>query len=260
MNTKSPVPNDEDPRAKREFLRREEIHRSILLAAERIIIAKGYTAMTMDDVAREAGLSKATLYKYIPSKERILFEIASRYLDEATEIVRKVVDSNAGSAEKLREIIREVIRFQRARSNISRILLLDKATIRFMRLMLAADGKSGSDQFNKNLDILKRKNQDIVKLFVKSIEEGVATGEFRPLDPLETAHFIGAFLEGINHSWVWKKQMNDLSEGELARRIFVFIFASLRNPAGPARADLPEAPDKKSTNAPAGERKESTNA
>ena len=84
MTDKNPVSTDlDDLRTKRELLRREEIYRSILLAAEKVLLAKGYTAMTMDDVAREACLSKATLYKYIDSKYMILFEIISRYLDDA---------------------------------------------------------------------------------------------------------------------------------------------------------------------------------
>src|SRR5919204_4021455 len=44
---------------------------AILAAAARLFAQKGYEATTMDDVAGAAGVSKATLYRYIRSKEEL---------------------------------------------------------------------------------------------------------------------------------------------------------------------------------------------
>ena len=55
-------------RRERELRRREGYREIILHAAERVILRKGYSALTMDDVAREAQLSKATIYKYVAGK------------------------------------------------------------------------------------------------------------------------------------------------------------------------------------------------
>ena len=50
-----------------------EFHRgSILAAAERLFTEKGTEKTTMDDIAREAEYSKATLYVYFQSKEEII--------------------------------------------------------------------------------------------------------------------------------------------------------------------------------------------
>ena len=57
-----------DLRKERERQRREEYKETILHAAESIIVRKGYRATTMDDIAREAQFSKATLYNYFRSK------------------------------------------------------------------------------------------------------------------------------------------------------------------------------------------------
>ena len=49
-----------------------EFHRgTILAAAERLFAEKGIEKTTMDDIAREAEYSKATLYVYFQSKEEI---------------------------------------------------------------------------------------------------------------------------------------------------------------------------------------------
>ena len=53
-----------------------EIARSrILLASIKIFHEKGYHGSTMNEIAREVGVSKGTLYTYFKSKEDILGEI-----------------------------------------------------------------------------------------------------------------------------------------------------------------------------------------
>ncbi len=43
----------------------------VLAAASRLFMAHGYGATSMDAIAREAGVSKATLYAHFPSKDRL---------------------------------------------------------------------------------------------------------------------------------------------------------------------------------------------
>ena len=50
--------------------------RLILDAARKLFFAHGYDMTSMDDVVREAGVSKATLYAYFQSKEALFAEVA----------------------------------------------------------------------------------------------------------------------------------------------------------------------------------------
>lgn len=260
MTRKNDKRNADDPRAKREYLRRQEIHLSIIIAAEKVIIQKGYTAMTMDDVARGACLSKATLYKYIPSKDRILFEIACRYLNEEETKFRQVVDSGTGAAEKLRAIIAEMLHFHRKKRNIGRMLMLDRVTLKFLRRIYEGDGKTGNEYVQRDIAFLKRKNLGIMKLVARIVEEGVVSGEFRPVDPMETVYFLNSFLVGIDHTWLWGGGMINLPEDELLEKIFLFIFSSLRKREDDVRTDRFRSSGKQLTDAPAKGRKESKNA
>lgn len=61
-------------KAREKELRKEDI----LESAERVFFEKGFTASTMDDVAKEAQFSKRTLYMYFTGKEQIYFEIMTR--------------------------------------------------------------------------------------------------------------------------------------------------------------------------------------
>lgn len=48
---------------------------SLLAAAEQVFLTKGYHNATMSDIARQAGMSKRTVYTLIPSKEELFAEL-----------------------------------------------------------------------------------------------------------------------------------------------------------------------------------------
>ena len=54
--------------------RSEKARQAILAAAMDLLFDHGLTAMSMDDVARRAGVSKATIYRWWPSKERLALD------------------------------------------------------------------------------------------------------------------------------------------------------------------------------------------
>jgi AcrR family transcriptional regulator len=60
-----------DQSASRGRPRSEKARQAILAAAMELLLDQGLTAMSMDDVARRAGVSKATIYRWWPSKERL---------------------------------------------------------------------------------------------------------------------------------------------------------------------------------------------
>ncbi len=59
------------PAPRRREQRRLARERVILDAAQELMEAHGYDAMTMDDLAAKAGITKPTLYQHFPSKEEI---------------------------------------------------------------------------------------------------------------------------------------------------------------------------------------------
>src|SRR5437016_9633551 len=51
---------------------------TILAAAERAFLAAGFGAVTMDQIAREARVSKATLYAHFTGKEELFGAVVAR--------------------------------------------------------------------------------------------------------------------------------------------------------------------------------------
>ncbi|MBO0854587.1 MAG: TetR/AcrR family transcriptional regulator [Nocardia sp.] len=82
--------------------RRLERTRSLLLdAAEEVFAEKGFTAATVDDIARAAGYTKGAIYKHFSMKEELFLAVSDRYwhryVDHFTEILSAVTE--VGEAE-----------------------------------------------------------------------------------------------------------------------------------------------------------------
>lgn len=89
-------------RKKREKEQRIE---SIIEAAKRIFITKGYLGATMDEIALEVEISKPTLYQYFKNKDDLYFSLLIPFLDELGHnqlvIEKKLLEGKYASGELL---------------------------------------------------------------------------------------------------------------------------------------------------------------
>ncbi|WP_380171193.1 TetR/AcrR family transcriptional regulator [Kineococcus sp. DHX-1] len=86
--------------------RGDERERGILDTAERLLGEKSYADISVDDLARGAGLSRPTFYFYFPSKEAVLLALLDRVVAEARAHRDQAVSSPAVDVEaRWREVI-----------------------------------------------------------------------------------------------------------------------------------------------------------
>jgi TetR/AcrR family transcriptional regulator, cholesterol catabolism regulator len=83
----------------------DERYRDILRAGALVFRQNGYPNSTLQDVADAVGLSRATLYYYIGTKEELLAEILNKPLLEMTRRVKILAGSKASPRERLRQAI-----------------------------------------------------------------------------------------------------------------------------------------------------------
>ena len=72
---------------------------AIVVAVNRLLATKGYDAMTVDEVAAEAGMAKASLYKLFTSKEELAGAAMVGVLDRALAFVDGLRDEASLAAE-----------------------------------------------------------------------------------------------------------------------------------------------------------------
>ncbi len=78
----------------------------IIKTAAKLFKEKGYSAVTMRDLATEMGMKAASLYNHINSKQQILKEIIISLAEEFTIGLQEIQKSNKSNIEKLRDIVK----------------------------------------------------------------------------------------------------------------------------------------------------------
>ncbi len=68
------TPEASKPAQQRGRPRSEKAHEAILTAADELLLARGLGAVSMDAVAEQAGVSKATIYRWWPTKETLALD------------------------------------------------------------------------------------------------------------------------------------------------------------------------------------------
>jgi AcrR family transcriptional regulator len=82
---------------------------AILDAVNRLLAQKGFDLMTMDEVAADVGIAKASLYKHFESKEALAAASMTRLLEETIAIADGMA-SKLSALDKLKSLVRGAMR------------------------------------------------------------------------------------------------------------------------------------------------------
>lgn len=167
-------------------MRSEEAKKSrIQEIAIKAFMAKGVSHITMDEIARSAGVGKGTLYQLFPSKEDLLLcsiDYLAARLDASISVV--VTDQGRNSVEKLKEFIRIVT-----------------GTLSAVRPeVLAEVERMMPEAYDK---INREREKLVMKTIVSLLREGKDSGIYDPaLDELLVAHILIGALKHITQEKV----------------------------------------------------------
>ena len=84
---------------------RPEMQGKILDATDRLLARYGYRKMTIDDLAREVGIGKGSIYLHFRSKQEVVYSHIDRVIDRLLERLKSIVRSRQSLADKVREMI-----------------------------------------------------------------------------------------------------------------------------------------------------------
>lgn len=198
-----------DLRQEREWQRRQEYKKSILEAAEAVIARKGYGATTMDDIAREAQFSKATLYRYFKSKGEVILAIIVNYVEELKQRLEEIRGMKMSAKEKLRESIRCVLQFHEEKENISQVFMMDESFMKKMHIFFTGPQKLSSEVDRKFINLIRTKRKEIFNGACQMLSEGVEAQEFRKMDIIGAVTILEAMLQGYYHGKIGLERKHD---------------------------------------------------
>ncbi len=97
----------------RHIARREDIRDLILDAVDALLARYGYQKMTMDDVARQVGIGKGTIYLHFLGKEDLILSHIDRIASRVAARLREIASLPAPPGQRLRAMLeaRVLLRF-----------------------------------------------------------------------------------------------------------------------------------------------------
>lgn len=177
-------------RKKPHGVRHEDKRDAILRTSAHLFATRGYEATSLDAIAEQLGMHKATLYHYINSKEEVLYQCLVKSFEDLDLVLEKMQDRTVPVLDRLRHF---AVSLSHAQNNdYGRCLVLVGS--RPLELMASTDIR----KFQKRLDSTVR---DLVT-------EGIASGDIQPCNP----GLVSAMLFGTLN-WVpqWFKETGKLS-------------------------------------------------
>ncbi|MEW6749429.1 MAG: TetR/AcrR family transcriptional regulator [Candidatus Latescibacterota bacterium] len=83
----------------------------ILTSAARLFASRRFDEVLMDDIAREAGVAKGTLYSYFPDKEELYFAVVFEGISSLNEQLHQEAQGQAAPEEALRRMLHSLVAF-----------------------------------------------------------------------------------------------------------------------------------------------------
>lgn len=203
--------------AERREEEKERRRAEIVTAAEQLYLEKGWDAVTMDQVARTARLSRALLYVYFRDKEELLFAIAERSMRTMCERFDSASALHPRGLDKITAIGRAYMAFAHEFPHYF------DACARFQAHSVAPE--AGSTE-----GACAIAGDEAIAICVRAIEAGVADGSIRKDvgDPMMLAVTLWSFTHGL--TLIAMSKANDLAHHGIAvPELSQYAFGQLRH-------------------------------
>lgn len=154
----------------------------IISTAVELFHKQGYRTTTIDNIAKQLGITKGAIYHYVGSKEEILFIIYNQVLQKAFEETKRIKAMDLPLDAKLRLIIRNQISIVIKNLPLMSVFFTEETQLPEKYYRMVRD---------------KKKKYD--RVIQRIIEEGNSLGIFEDVDPRLLTYVINGTC-----NWIYK--------------------------------------------------------
>jgi AcrR family transcriptional regulator len=158
----------------------------IVTSAAALFARQGIATTTVREIAKEVGVLSGSLYHHFASKDAIVIEVLSGYLDTIRDRYAQVLASGSSSPERLRELVLVSLRIAEEQPNPTAIY---QNELHYLREQ-------------PYFDSLQKAAADVQRAWLQVIEAGVADGSFRDDIPPRVFYRVirdAVWLSGRRH-------------------------------------------------------------
>ena len=179
-------------------MKKETRKEEIIRVAAVLFKEKGYSAVTVRDIAKTMGIKAASLYNHIDSKQEILSNIIIDLAENFTSGILEIRASEIDIIEKLKRIIA-------------------------LHVQITTNNQSGMASLNNDwmhledkLEYYLRMRVNYEDIFREIIEEGISKGVIRNLN---SDVLLFSILSTLRSLFIWIPKKEDLDANQLAKNL-----------------------------------------
>jgi AcrR family transcriptional regulator len=155
---------------------------SILISARTLIEKEGFSNITMDKVAQNAGIAKGTIYLYFKNKNEVLEKVLENGFQRMFKRVSENVNSKTCLEDKIKTLIYENLLYISENRYFFKTIFLDEMHVVFLK-------KKSQESFN-----LRRKKY--AQFISEIIKKGVEDGKVKECtDPFKYGYFLISLIK-----------------------------------------------------------------
>ncbi len=189
--------------------------RAILESASATFHTLGYSNSTLEDIARQAGVTRGAVYWHFNNKYDILCTLFREFQPRIIVESAKILGSDRDPMSRIEEMLDFLIKKLDSRDEMSEIEHISQ---------LLKELPGDSPQL---LSMIDEKNRYINELLLKTIREGVEHRQMRQdLDPEMTAMTLSLLLKGLWTKWLEKP--GSFSPNAIADSIIHIFMSGIR--------------------------------
>ncbi len=199
------------PRIKAETIaaHKEATRRQLLAAAGDLFRTYGYGDTHLADVAAGAGVGRTTIYEYFTDKEDLLVNLVEEEVPAVVAVMLSGLPEDMGTRERLAELI------QRGLDFVSTDHALGSMVMR--ELPALSPGAAAR---------IRAVHAPIEREIARLCRHGIATGEFRPFDPMDAARLVYGVMMAASQALLRDAEAKQRRH-EAADTLVRFIFDGL---------------------------------
>ncbi|HLI78949.1 MAG TPA: TetR/AcrR family transcriptional regulator [Candidatus Binataceae bacterium] len=179
---------------------------ALLDVAVRVFLERGYDGSSLDQVARAAGITKASIYYHAKGKEELLLRGAGRAFDALFAVLQEPAAANFSAIDRLKHVVRRTIEITVTMTPEVALLLRVRGNTRAERRIL---------ERRREFDHL------IAELFAAAQKEKSIRGD---VDPRLATRLLFGMLNSISE---WYRRDGLLRAPEIADAVFKLAFEGL---------------------------------
>ena len=185
---------------------RQQKRMAVLRAGARLFSERGYDRTSLDDIARELGVSKRTLYYYVDSKDDILFECTQMAIDALESAMEDSRDRDRSVRKRIETLMHE---YARVLSNDFGACLV----------------RCGDDLLSDtSRAVLQDGFKKIDHAFRDLLQQGIDDGSIAPNDTRLTAALIFGAFNWVPH---WNRDDKVVPHAEVANHFLDTVLDGL---------------------------------